>query len=361
MSDGRKKLLIMTGIMIGLVVLIMIILLIATSSNGKSMTYSNIEQKLLKAAMSYYNENKALLPQNDGEKIMVDDATLSSTKHMKSMSDLTSKMKGVSCTGEVIVTKTDKTYRYAPLLNCGDSYKTYTLSSYIKEKEETVVTGSGLYDLNGEKVYRGDKVNNYVKLSGKMYRIVKISNDQVMLIYDEKWVASAWDDRYNVENNSSSGINDYSISRIKDKLNSFDQIKDTDNQLVARHDLYVGRRTVENDINDGSVEKEIVIANEKFGLLPLYDYINASIDENCTSSQSTSCINYNYLGEYNYSWWLITPAFRNTFRAYYVNAGGVIGITECEMEKGIRPVIYLSSDAIYNGGNGTFKNPYLVK
>ena len=61
-------------------------------------------------------------------------------------------------------------------------------------------TGNGLYDLNGEKVYRGETVNNYVKLDNALFRIVKIiANNQILLIADDVLDSSSlpYDDRYN--------------------------------------------------------------------------------------------------------------------------------------------------------------------
>ena len=47
--------------------------------------------------------------------------------------------------------------------------------------------------------------------------------------------------------------------------------------------------------NDGSIEKSSLLEKQYIGLLPLYDYINASIDTNCNSALTESCTNYNYL------------------------------------------------------------------
>ena len=51
-----------------------------------------------------------------------------------------------------------------------------------------------------------------------MWRIVKIENDQLVLIYNEKGNRVVWDDRFNTERNRTDGINDYSVSRIYDNL-----------------------------------------------------------------------------------------------------------------------------------------------
>ena len=126
----------------------------------------------------------------------------------------------VTCTATVIVSYAGGEYRYTPLLNCGDKYKTITLTSYIKDNEQKVFNGSGLYDLNGELVYRGENPNNYVEFANKEWRIVKITNDQVVLILNEKNERVVWDDRFNANRNNNDGINNFSVSRIKDSLTS---------------------------------------------------------------------------------------------------------------------------------------------
>lgn len=361
MSDGKKKLLMMTGIIVGAVVLIIIILLIYHAATNKTTTYTTIENKMATAARKYYAANKTLLPEKDGQQITIDDATLTSSGNMKSLSDMTSKMDGVSCTGEVVVTKTEGSYRYTPILNCGEKYKTETLVSYIKGHEQIVSADTGLYDLNGELVYRGEKPHNHIKFSGKMYRIVKITDNKAMLIYNDVWKTSVWDDRYNIEKSSTTGINNYETSRLKEQLATFDLIKDENKKLVAPQTLYIGKRAAVDTINDGSIEKSEIVENQKYGLLPLYDYINASADSNCLSVLTDSCINYNYLNKYDNDWWTITAAMKNSFRAYGVMTSGVIEPTGATTKLYLRPVIYLVSDALYVSGDGTYKNPYIVR
>ena len=362
---GKKKLLIIIGAFVGFIFFIIIILLLIHALNNKNLTYKDIENKLSVAAKDYYSENSDLLPQNDGESTTVDDATLTSSGNLKSMSDLTSKMDGVSCTGKVIVNRVDANYRYTPILDCGDKYKTITLVSYITDNEQRVFEGQGLYDLNGDLVYRGDDPNNYVRFSDKLYRIVKITNGEIVLILNGKIGYSVWDNRYNIDVESSNGINDYTISIISKTMSDIYKdvklIKEEDKTLLAAYNLEIGRRKSVDNYNDGSIEKSTLYNNQYIGLLPLYDYINASLDVNCNAAEDESCVNYNYLNDFDEPWWLITGAYLNTYRAYYVAYDGEIGGANCSSSNAVRPVIHLSSSAIYVGGKGTLEEPYLVK
>lgn len=361
---GKKKLFIITGGIIGIVILIIIILLVYNAIFGKT-SYKDIENKVLSAAKKYYSDNSSLLPKDETEEATTTDASLTAAGYLKSMSELTKDMKGVTCSASVVVSYVDGEYRYTPLLNCGTAYATKTLTSYIKDNETKVYTGSGLYDLNGDLVYRGENPNNYVKFSGKMWRIVKIENDQVVMILNEKNEKSVWDDRFNTEMNRNTGINDYSVSRVYEKLKELYDgttlFSKENKKMLAIHPLYTGKRYEEDIYNDGSIEKAIYMERQYIGLLPLYDYINASVDMNCTSSVTGSCANYNYLNHFDYNWWTLTADAVDSYRVYRVSSDGTIESMKASSNGYLRPVIYLAKDALYASGTGTETNPYTIK
>lgn len=358
MNGEKKKLLIIAGAIVGIVVLTIIILLVFHAVTNKKMTYKKVEEKVLTAAKKYYKENNKSLPELN-KKVTINDSTLTAAGYLKNMSDLTSKL-DATCTAEVVVTNKENKYRYTVLLNCGEKYSTKTLVSKLKSKG-TVTSGIGLYDLNGELVYRGENPNNYIKISNKMYRIVKITDDKALLIYNEKTSPVAWDDRFNTERNFYDGINDYTISRIRDHINYLNLVKDEDKDLLELQTLYTGGRNISDIYNDGSIEKSNIYDNQVYGLLPLYDYINASIDNNCMSAETESCTNYNYLSKYEYNWWTITPDATNTYKVFRVDDEGAIDLVRCNAHAYTRPTIMLAADVLYASGDGTEKNPYMVK
>jgi len=359
----KKKIMIIAGAFVGLIVLIIIILLIFHALKGTKNSYRDIENKVLKAAKKYYSENKNLLPQNVNEQISIDDVTLTSLGYLKDLNDMTEE--GVTCSAKVTVSYNNSDYRYTPLLDCGDKYKSQTIFSYIEENEKRVFSGSGLYDLNGEYVYRGETPNNYINLSGELYRIVKLTEGHVVIIADSKVKRGPWDNRYNDIRRKSDGINDYKVSRIQEYLNNIyndeELISKEDKQLLYRHNAYIGKRGENDNFNDGSIEKSDYFADQYLSVLPLYDYINASIDNNCNSARTNSCRNYNYLNYYRYNWWTSTADNSNTFKVYRIQVDGTIELIRASSNGYIRPVIYLVSDALYVSGDGTKDNPYEVK
>lgn len=361
---GKKKLLIIMGGTIGLVILIIIILLIYNAIFGKT-SYKDIEDTVSKAAQKYYSDNSSLLPKSENEEITINDSALTAAGYLKNMNELTKKMKNVSCKATVIVSYAGGEYRYTPILDCGKDYATKTLSSYISSNVNKVYTGSGLYELNGELVYRGEDPANYVKFSGKTWRIVKVEDEKVVMILDEKSDKVVWDDRFNTEKNRNDGINDYSVSRIYDTLKSNYEgdtlFNKNSKKLLASHALYIGKRYDSDITNDGSIEKSNYLENQYIGLLPVYDFINASVDSNCNSVSTVSCSNYNYLTHFEYSWWTLTADASNTFKVYKVSSDGVVESNKAASNGYARPVIYLAKDALYSKGTGTSEDPFIIK
>ena len=360
---GKKKLLMILGGIVGLFIVVVIILLIY---NGmiKKTSYKDIENKVLDASKKYYEANSSLLPKNENEEVSTTDSNLTAAGYLTSLSKL-AKDKGVTCTATVTVTYNGGKYRYTPLLNCGDAYKTVTITNYIKEHESVVYTGDGLYELNGELVYRGEYPNNNITFAGNKWSIVKIENNKLVLILNVKGTKNVWDDRYNTDRVANDGINDYAVSRINEHLetlyNDETLFKKANKELLSLHNVYAGKRSKSDFYNDGSIEKSVVLENKYMSLLPLYDYINASLDDNCQSAETNSCANYNYLNKYNLTWWTATADNSTTYKSYRISTGGIIDAARDSGSGYIRPVIHLAKDALYLSGDGSVDKPYQVK
>ena len=163
-NDMRKKLMRIMLIVIGVLVIILIVILIISLFTGRNKSYEAIETELENAAKEYYDVQSGLLPQEEGEVVTVNASILAENGYMDPLSELRS---GEDCTGRVEVTKINGEIIYTPYLECGDNYVTKELYKAVLE-QGLVTTGNGLYDLNGEKVYRGETVNNYVKLDNAL-------------------------------------------------------------------------------------------------------------------------------------------------------------------------------------------------
>jgi len=198
-----------------------------------------------------------------------------------------------------------------------------------------------------------------------MWRIVKIANEQAILILSEKNTRLVWDDRFNTQMNRTVGINDYPVSRVYENLTATykgtELFNKESKKLLAIHNLYTGKRYEGDAYNDGSIEKALFLERQYIGLLPLYDYFNASIDTNCASALTESCANYNYLNHFDYNWWTITADAADTHKVFRVSSDGTVESLKAKSNGYLRPVIHLVKDALYVEGTGTESDPYIIK
>ncbi len=367
-TAAKSKMMKFMGIILIITIILLVILFIISNASPKSYTYDQIETILEKAAISYFKDHPESLPQNEGSIIEIDSSNLVAEGKMKELSEYTGE--DVACTGTVQVELAGSEYLYTPYLNCGEAYSTVEL--YKKIVDQGVVTsGYGLYANKGSYVFRGEKVNNYVKLDNNLWRIIKITpNNNIVLISNELvGYGNVWDDRYNEGKTYEAGINQYSVSRMHDYLDKIykNPSKDEedkeyilskyDKTKIVSFDLCIGKRSQKSEGKDNTIECSKKMRNQRIGLLTVSDYINASLDPNCKSVSSMSCGNYNYLSQIG-AWWLITADKDDSSQVYEVNQSGKIVSQPASNYTGVRPVVYLNSRVLYKTGTGTLKHPY---
>lgn len=372
-DEKAKKMLISFGIGIGAIVLIVIIVLIVGMIKNSSLSYSEIESKLVSGARKYYANKKDALPLNDNDEVEVDASLLKEEGYIKDLSKY-QKDKNVACSGKVIVTKSGNYYNYSPYLNCGDKYTTTYLYEELISK--VVSKDDGLYKkeqystkTKGKEtvyVFRGDYVNNFIKLDEFLWRIVKINSDYSLEIIQENdkktRLSSVWDDRYNNTKNENAGINDYYKSIIRKNISDYynsSTLSDIVKEKIVFKDICVGSRKLSETKNDGSVECRNILQNEPLSLLTIYDFINASLDTNCKRLDSYNCSNYNYLSKYNRSFWLLTTSSEKSYIGYGIYNNSTS--SKLSSLKTARLVTNLNKNVIFAGGTGTETDPYLIK
>lgn len=336
-------------------------------TRDKVLSFNTIEKNLKTAAINYYKQNQTLLPTNNGDKVVVSGSELESKGYIKPMSKMVKE--GLTCSSEVRVLKSFDTYIYIPYLNCGESYVTKELHRVINSGDNISVTGSGLYKMGNEYVFRGSDVKNYIKISDQLWRIVKIdSNNNTQIILDTIIDYSVWDNRYNLDTKRASGINKFEDkltedSRIKMKLETLIDnnryLKNNDKHLLAMQSLCAGARQVGETNSSGAVECALKSENVYFGLLSVYELLQASLDPNCKSENNVSCSNYNYLADLSGSWWTATPVAGTSNKAFYINR--TARTEEAYYSYSLRPTLLLNSYVVYESGSGTKTDPYIVK
>ena len=368
-DEAKVKMIRLMGIIVIFVVILLVVLWLASLVNGAKATYEDVELIMKDAAVSYMADHPEYYPKNDGDIVEVPADNLVAEGKMR---DLSQYFGEGMCSGKVQVEKAGSDYLYTPYLNCGEEYTTVELYRKIAENNEIVKEGNGLYSTNEGYIFRGENIDNYVKLDNALWRIVKINNDgNVVLILSNGIVNSKpWDNRFNEEKNYEAGLNNYNVSRIKDYLKDvyagnveFDDEKvlsDKDRARIVSYSLCVGKRSMDSTSKNNSEECKQKLQDQKLGLLTLSEYLYASLDENCKSANTKSCTNYNYLA-IDEEWWLATASTANDYEVFKVDRWGIVQVDTAGTYSQVRPVVYLNSRAMYLGGKGTLQDPYTVK
>ena len=358
-----KRLWIYLGVVLGIIVMALLISKLVYLAGNSKKSYSDVESMLKKAGINYYKDNISLLPKEDGEQSSVGDNVLSEEGYIKSLDKL---LKNDKCTGKVTVTKDDELYTYASYLNCGKSYT--TMEFYKKITAKTVSTGDGLYeDANGYR-YRGDNPNNYVQIDKNIWRIISIDQDNnIELVINEPIEMVIWDDRYNSDNQSKTGYNNFDNSRMKQKLEDVydSKLLLEDNKSLLNDNIKTSMLPVNNCVDKYKPSDSDFSSCANFNKLPVSlisigEYIKASIDPKCKTPGNADCQNYNYLAKRD-AFWTVTGNGASTSGVYKIRLQGAISTEDANSFEDIYPVIKLSSGIMYSKGNGTIEKPYIIR
>lgn len=357
-----KKLLIYLSIVVFIAIVGILVSVVIYKINNSNLSYTELEDKLESAARKYYTDHAKLLPKQEGGEVTIRDDQLVKEGYMKEITKLT---KDNSCKGSVVVTLNEKKYRYTAYLDCGKEYQTKEISKKILEKG-TVTENDGLYQIDNDYVFRGEKVNNYLTFNDRLFRILRIYEDgsmKIMLNDDYREKTYVWDNRYNAEIKYSYGYNIYEKSRLKEALDSiYENYRFmTDDSYKARIkpvSICIGKRNGNDTRSDKEVECKETLENQYVFTVTAYDYMIASIDDKCTYVTAQSCRNYNYMTA-GFSYWTITGDPETSYHAYKI--GGSASSTETSDTHALRPVVVLKADNMYASGDGTIDNPYTIK
>lgn len=350
----KRNLLIIAGVF---VIVFVILLIFSDKSDSRNLSYMQIEQKLIDASESYLNKTE-LLPTEDAGTVLVSSEVLISNKYMKSFDKMT---KDTNCFGQVTVQKTGQNYNYMPYLIC-DNYRTKTLkseiASLVRDDGE-----DGVYLINDEYVYRGEKVNNYFKMGNNMWRIIKVTDDGYLKLVNEKSEEKSyvWDNRYNVKTKDYSGINDYEKSRISETLTTLYLNKENFGRLfIVPRKICVGQRAYDDFSLDSNTECDVKSKDLQYiDLINSKDLAYASLDKDCTQTNSMACNNYNYFSDFFYgSWSLISEKDKVTAVYFYDIA--YREAYKANSQNDIYLVVYLNANNLVKKGDGSMSNPYMI-
>lgn len=359
-----KKLIIGMGIF--MLVIVFLLMFVSCTTGSRTYTYVEVEDLLVSMVMNKY-KNSDLPKENSRLEISIND--LISNGEMKNINEYVGNED--SCSGKVTIINNNGYYLYVPYINCGSKYKTNTLYDCLINDSLTS-SGNGLYNINGEYIFKGDNVNNYVSINNTSYRVISINSDEsIRLLNVSKGdkVSTVWDDRFNVDKNMNFGNNNYSLnglnSRIKDTLESMysgsDYFTDEEKSYFIPYESCVGKRSISESDSTGTIECSVKGDKYPVGLLSLYEYYRATLDSNCNGIESESCTNYNYLSSDDLgSIWTITADKDSSYRVYKIS-NGKPELSNASNLGNIRVVVHVNGELVVEKGNGSKDNPYVIK
>lgn len=224
-----------------------------------------------------------------------------------------------------------------------DSEKQVVYSDVLAER---IVQRIYKYDVNPSLVkkngiyrYVNDASDNYVRFMGYNWRIIKINADNTITMITEDPIISL----------AYGNITSYTDSQINRWLNPYDDEKYTGifyNMIKEDEKYLVNTKSCLDSFNSvdniGCYETN---SDYKISLLSIKDYAEAG------GANS-------YLNNGSY-YWTTNQNKNNEF--WYISSDGKTGISETDIEYGVRPVITLAADTKTLGGTGTSDNPYIIK
>ena len=211
-----------------------------------------------------------------------------------------------------------------------DVDKVLTLKEKLTSLNNIAYQNDGLYEKSGYFYYKGVDVNNYVYYSGRIFRIIDVS-DGIRMVEDNTTTNLVW-----------SYDTTYSESYIHKWLNNyFDTLKD--------HDIFLMKNAWCNDTVDPENYKCTNTISDYVGLISTSDYLQAGGKNS-------------YLNNETYFWTINKDADGNVF--YVNNEGNVNNIYKKDdvyYSYGIRPVITLKDTVKLITGNGSKDSPFIIE
>jgi len=218
---------------------------------------------------------------------------------------------------------------YNPKTESGETVM--LISNAIAQESPIVLEGEGLYRENGVYVYKGAEVNNYVKYSNMIWRVVRTNGDgSIEIILDDYINILAWDFEGNeyVKSDLHKYLNDIFVEQIN-----------TD--LLVNTSICTDKMPSIDKYSCNNRNTEYFVK-----LLPANDFLNSVIDEKT------------YIADEEELVWLGTTA--NDEKAWLAN-GSSISTSEDNNTYFVKPVVTLKNSTQLVSGNGSKEEPFVVE
>lgn len=252
----------------------------------------------------------------------------------------------------------DTTSYYACLGINNSSTTVESIRAFDFLKDKTVSSGNGIYIAdNGNLVFKGLNVNNYIQYSGDIWRIIEVeANGALKIAYTNYGKTLKWD---------ANGSGEWKGSSLENELNNNFYLTLNNNSIIDKRDWNIGRiYDVAKTLTELIEQEELVKYNDNnilVGIPNASDYVKASLNSSCSDDVLNSVNCNSWLS--SYGGWLINSSYKEAEEemAYYFATGNKLLKKNVTEEEKVIPVIYLKSNVKIKGGDGTISNPYILE
>ena len=201
------------------------------------------------------------------------------------------------------------------------------LMTSIVKKSTIVYEGDGLYRISGNYVYKGASVNNYIRYSGMLWRILKFNTDgSVDIVTDEGINMLKWDN--DAKKFSESDIYKYLNEYFYKKIDS----SDLATTASCQDEITDLNKITCNDLNSkGNVR-----------LLGVSEYLNSKVDASYISGGNIWLANYDGTSVWNIN-------------------GSSLSASKPDNMYYVRPVVTIKASVTLKSGTGTKDDPYVIQ
>ena len=322
----------------------------------------------------------------------------------------------ISTAGAWTATNANSAIGIAPTFRIGKS-KPFTLIEFISSLHKTS-NGLEIDDTDDQNLrYVGSTPNNYISFNDEIWRIIGVfnvyNNDTkkneklVKIIRNESLGNYSWDSS-DSSINDGKGINEWSQTDLMTELNtdyidttktsgtttwydgnknqktgSYDYSKNIKSGYVNKianvrwnlgaltngvsaKDAYISERGTTHVSNPSDGVTRTNTWNGKIALMYPSDFGYASTNTTCRKKLNTAdsssngyCKNNNWLFNSSYQWTL-SPLSGYVYLVFSVYSVGYVDSYIASDASGVRPVLFLKSDILIAGGEGTQTNPYNI-
>ena len=243
--------------------------------------------------------------------------------------------------------------------------------------------------------YIGADPNNYVLFNNELWRIIGVFSEDTHGVSGEKLVKIIRSESLGYIVWDTAGINDWSTASLQTILNgdylngtgsyaSSGITSDTARNMIETITWKLGGSSTNSDVTPSMFyerERGTTVYsgrpttwNGKVALMYPSDYGYATSGGSTTnrdaclakelynwvSSSFSDCKNNDWLFNGGYQWTL-TPYSSDSYDVFFVNSPGSVNDLYAGSSFGVRPSVYLTSNVIISGGDGTSDSPYTLE